>query len=127
MTRLVSDSVSRRTVTPSVNMAAMRALARSNSAPHQADARQEQQPEHDIAEIPIAERVIDSCAEPRTGQRSREGKQHEPDHVRLDEAGCDLDAKGSREDRPVEGLENAAPLLLAPAAHAGPQDRQRTG
>src|SRR5258708_1583161 len=139
MVRVVSSFACTRTVFCARRMAAMRgntiwsvqsdqsaSLLMANAAPQQSDPGQNQKPEYDVAKVSIAERVIGPRAEPRADQRSWKRKQHEPDHVRLDEAGCDLHAERGCEYRPVKGLENAAPLLLAPAAHAGPQDGNRT-
>src|ERR1700756_3893483 len=98
----------------------------ADAAPQQSDPGQNQKPEHDVAEVSIAERMIGPCAEPRADECSWESAYHQPDDFRFDEAGCDLHAERGCEDRPVESLENAAPLLLAPAAHAGPQDGNGT-
>src|ERR1700676_170185 len=98
----------------------------ADTAPQQSDAGHNQKPEHDVAKISIAERMIGPRAEPRADERSRERAQHQPDDLWFDEAGCDLHAERGGEDGPVESLEDAAPLLLAPTAHAGPQDRNWT-
>ena len=45
----------------------------------------------------------------------------------FDEAAGDLQAQRGAEHGAVEDLENAAPLILGPAAHARPQGRKRAG
>ncbi len=66
----------------SVHMAAMRALSRCNTAPHQSKAREKQQGEHDVVEIPLAQSPIDPRAEPRADQRTRKRHQREPEQLR---------------------------------------------
>ena len=54
-------------------------LPRCNAAPHQAEAGQEQQAQHDVAEIAVAERVIDARADPCADDGAGEGDQRQPD------------------------------------------------
>src|SRR5690242_11240349 len=98
-------------------MAAMRASSRCNAAPEQAESGEEQQPEHDVVEIAVAQRTIGPHAEPRTDQRARQRQQREPEHLARDEAASDLKAQGRAEHGAVEDLEHAAALVLGPAAN----------
>src|SRR3979490_2270236 len=110
-----------------LRMAAMRELSRAEAAPDQTDAGQQQQDKPDNPEIPVAQRAIGPRSQPRAHDRPGESDQRKPDHVRLDEAGAGLQAQRSGQYGEVEGLENPAPLMLAPAPHAGPQDWKRAG
>jgi hypothetical protein len=74
-----------------------------------------------------ANHSIGFCAEPGAGDGRRERQQCEPDHVQLDQAHARLQAKRGEQHGPVKSLEHAAPLVLAPAAHARPQGRKRAG
>ena len=76
--RMVSGSDGRRTAIYSVQMAAMRALT-SEHAPYQTDPGEEQQSEHDVAEIPVVQAVIGPGAEPRADDRCGESDQYQPD------------------------------------------------
>jgi hypothetical protein len=48
-------------------------------------------------------------------------------HFNADEAGARLQAQGGCQYGPVEDLKNPAPLVLAPAPHAGPQRWKHAG
>ena len=102
------------------------ALAGGEAAPDQRDAGHEQQPQHDVAKIPVTERVIGARTEPRAADRRRCYQQSEPHRLARDQAGASLRDQRRSQDRPVEGLEDAAPLILAPAAHARPQNGNGT-
>src|SRR5438309_8377985 len=100
-------------------------LVRAKTVPDEAKPRQEQQAEHDVAKMLVAQRVIDAGAGPCADQRARKRDQREPDHLQRDETrGC-LQHQRSREHGEIEELEDAASLMLVPAADVGPQNRQR--
>src|ERR1700722_14259416 len=98
-----------------------------NTAPHQTDPGQKQQPKHDVAEILVAQRMIGARTQPCTDHGAGKSQQREPDHLHVDESGDRLQDKSRGQYRPVEGLENGAALFLVPAAHTGPQNGKRTG
>ena len=58
---------------------------RADAVPDQGDARQKQQAEHDIAEMLVAQRVIDARAGPGADQRAGECDHREPDHLERDQ------------------------------------------
>src|SRR4051812_15550368 len=127
MARWVSCFAGQRTAIYSVHMAAMRGSTRSNAAPHHADARDEQQAQHQVVEITVAEGAIGARANPRTEKCPGQHQQRQPEHLAGHEAAGDLQAKRGAEHDAIEDLEDATALILAPAAYAGPQDRERAG
>src|SRR3954467_1368787 len=100
-------------------------LVRAQTVPDQAEARQEQETEHDIAKMLVAQRVVDARAGPCADQRARKCDHREPDHLERDEARGGLQHQSGGEHGEIEELEDAAPLVLIPAADVGPQDRKR--
>ena len=83
---------------------------RAKTVPHQAEAGQNQQAEHDVAEMLVAQRVIDARPTPGADQRSRKRDERKPDHLRFDEARCRLQRQRSCKHREIEELEDAAPF-----------------
>src|SRR5689334_4609661 len=107
-------------------MAAMRRSTRCNAAPYKPYTGQEQEAQHHVAKIAVAQRVIGPRPQPGADHGAGKGDQRQPEHIRLDEARADLDEERDGQNAEIEDLENAAALLLGPAAHAGPEDRQWT-
>ena len=81
MARVVSGFAHPRTEFYACRMAAMRSLSMADTAPHQSDAGQKQQPEHDVTKIPVAQAVIDSRAGPGAEYRSGESDQRQPERL----------------------------------------------
>ena len=79
--------------TAATRMAAMRASARAQAIPDENRAGEKQQPEHDVAKIPVAQRVIEPRAEPASDDRGRKGKQRKPQYLARDQAACRLHAQ----------------------------------
>src|SRR5690349_7563919 len=108
-------------------MAAMRVSSNPEAVPDECCAGQKQQAQHDVAKIPIVQRVIKFCAKPAADEGSGKSNEREVDHLALDQAAGCLKAQRREQYAGVEALKDAAPLVLAPAPDACPQDRQRTG
>ena len=68
-------------------------LVRADGAPDQSRTGQEQQTEHDIAKVAIAERLIEPRTEPAPENGSREGEQREIDYLPSDQSACCLQAQ----------------------------------
>src|SRR5207248_2831511 len=103
-----------------LRMAAMHRLVKI--APDQTDTGKKQQAQHEVAKILVAQGVIDPRAQPGAEDRAGEGQWREPDHLPVYQPGGHLEAQRGDEYRPVEDLENAARLVLAPSPYARPQD-----
>src|SRR5262249_54015580 len=96
------------------------------AAPYKPYAGQEQKAEHHIAKIAVAQRVIGPRPQPGPDHGAWKRDQRQPEHIRLDEAGADLEEERCGQNAEIEDLENAAALPLGPAAYAGPEDWQRS-
>ena len=126
MGRVVSGFAAHRTAIQSVHMAAMHGSARCNAAPDESDAGQKQQPQHDVAKI-RGRSARDRSARRATRRSACRASPSAPARTRpcLTKPVAICRPAATPSTRAVEDLENAAALILGPAADAGPQDRQR--
>ena len=112
----------------SVHMAAMRALTRCNAAPHQSERRTE------TAGRARRRRNCGRSARDRSARRAMRRSACRASAISASQNTSGLTKpvaicthKRGAKHGAIEDLEDAAALLLGPAAHARPQDRQRPG
>src|SRR6185437_2175109 len=103
----------------------MRAL--SLAGPGQYHAGEEEEAEHDPRKPAVAEPLVDFRTEPGAGDAARDrGQRRQPD-LPGKESRPSVGDQRCAEDREVEGLQDASPVVLGIAADVGPQDDRRTG